>query len=50
MYYHFDERLEQDEQKAAAQDEKVRRLLGKLPFLKKRNNTAEVIRTPRSAE
>ena len=34
LYYHFDERLEQDAQKAAAQDEKVKRLLKKLPVLK----------------
>jgi predicted nucleic acid-binding Zn-ribbon protein len=32
LYYHFDERLEQDAQKAAAQEEKVRRLVRKLPF------------------
>ena len=32
--YHLDERLEQDAQKAAAQDEKVKRLLKKLPVLK----------------
>ncbi len=31
LYYHFDERLEQDAQKAAAQEEKIRRLLDKLP-------------------
>ena len=31
MYYRFDERLEQDAQKAAAQEEKVQRLLNKLP-------------------
>lgn len=30
MYYHFDERLEQDAQKAAEQEEKVKRLLNKL--------------------
>ena len=35
MYYRFDERLEQDAQKAAAQEEKVKRLLEKLPFRKK---------------
>ena len=32
LYYHFDERLEQDAQKAAVQEEKVRRLLNKLPM------------------
>lgn len=31
LYYRFDERLEQDAQKAAAQEEKVRRLLAVLP-------------------
>ena len=36
MYYRFDERLEQDAQKAAAQEEKVNRLLDKLPFRKKK--------------
>ena len=36
MYYRFDERLEQDAQKAAAQEEKVRRLLDKLPLPKKK--------------
>lgn len=35
MYYHFDERLAEDAKKAAAQEEKVRRLLEKLPFRKK---------------
>ena len=34
LYYRFDERLEQDAQKAAAQEEKVKRLLKKLPVLK----------------
>ena len=34
FYYHFDERLEQDAAKAAAQEEKVQRLLRKLPFRK----------------
>ena len=34
LYYHFDERLEQDAAKAAAQEEKVNRLLQKLPFRK----------------
>lgn len=37
MYYRFDERLEQDAQKAAAQEEKVNRLLDKLPFRKKKS-------------
>ncbi len=37
LYYHFDERLEQDAQKAAAQEEKIRRLLGKLPVIGKKN-------------
>ncbi|MBR5427770.1 MAG: hypothetical protein IK118_05430 [Clostridia bacterium] len=32
MYYNFDERLEQDARKAAAQEEKVQRLLKKLPL------------------
>ncbi len=32
LYYHFDERLEQDAQKAAAQEEKVQRLLNRLPL------------------
>ena len=32
LYYHFDERLEQDAQKAAAQEEKVQRLLRRLPL------------------
>ena len=36
LYYHFDERLEQDAQKAAAQEEKAQRLLGKLPLRKKK--------------
>ena len=36
MYYHFDERLEQDAQKAAAQEEIVSRLLDKLPFRRKK--------------
>jgi len=36
LYYHFDERLEQDAQKADAQEEKVQRLLNKLPLLKKK--------------
>ena len=31
LYYRFDERLEQDAQKAAAQEEKVKRLLQKVP-------------------
>lgn len=37
LYYHFDERLEQDAQKAAAQEEKVQRLLNKLPFRKNKS-------------
>lgn len=37
LYYHFDERLEQDAAKAEVQEEKVQRLLGKLPFLRKKN-------------
>ena len=36
LYYRFDERLERDAQKAAAQEEKLRRLLNKLPFNKKK--------------
>ena len=32
LYYHYEERLEEDAQKAAAQEEKVRRLLDKLPL------------------
>ena len=36
LYYHFDERLEQDAQRAAAQEEKVNRLLDKLPFRRKK--------------
>ncbi len=36
LYYHFDERMEQDAQKAAAQEEKVQRLLNKLPFRRNR--------------
>lgn len=36
LYYHFDERLEQDAQRAAAQEEKVARLLNKLPFRRKK--------------
>ena len=36
LYYRFDERLERDAQKAAAQEEKVQRLLRKLPFLRKK--------------
>ena len=35
FYYRFDERLAQDAQKAAAQEEKVQGLLDKLPFRKK---------------
>ncbi len=40
LYYHFDERLEQDAQKAAAQEEKVERLLNKLPFRRKKRQQA----------
>ena len=36
FYYHFDERLEQDARKAAAQEEKVRGLLNKLPGRRKK--------------
>ena len=36
LYYHFDERLEQDAQKAAAQEQSVKRALKKLPVLKKK--------------
>lgn len=36
LYYRFDERLEQDAQRAAAQEEKVARLLNKLPFRRKK--------------
>ena len=36
LYYHFDQRLAQDAQKAAAQEERLRRLLNRLPFLRKR--------------
>lgn len=36
MYYRFDERLEQDARKAAAEEEKIKRLLGKLPVIGKR--------------
>ena len=41
LYYHFDERLERDAQKAAAQEERVRRVLNKLPFRRRkhRNNS-----------
>ena len=39
LYYHFDERLEQDAQKAAAQQEKVQRLLRKLPFYGKKRDS-----------
>ena len=38
LYYRFDERLEQDAQKAAAQEEKVQKLLNKLPFRKKKGD------------
>ncbi len=36
LYYRFDERLERDAQKAAAQEEKARRLLNRLPFINKK--------------
>ena len=36
LYYHFEERLEQDAQKAAAQEETVKRLLKKLPVFRKK--------------
>ena len=36
MYYRFDDRLEQDARKAAAEEEKIKRLLGKLPVIGKR--------------
>ena len=39
LYYRFDERLEQDAQKAAAQEEKIQRLLNKLPFRKRRQRS-----------
>lgn len=39
LYYQFDERLEQDAQKAAAQEEKVQRLLDKLPVRKNRRKS-----------
>ena len=38
LYYHFDERLERDAQKAAAQEEKVRLLLDRLPLRGKRRS------------
>ena len=41
LYYHFDERLERDAQKAAAQEEKVKRLLDKLPFRRNRHKNEE---------
>ena len=41
LYYHFDERLEQDAQKAAAQEEKVKRLLQKLPVIGKKRQTSD---------
>lgn len=39
LYYHFDERLEQDARKAAAQQENVQRLLRKLPFYGKKKDS-----------
>ena len=36
LYYRYEERLEQDARKAAAQEEKVRRLLNKLPLCRKK--------------
>ncbi len=43
LYYRFDERLERDAQKAAAQEEKVQRLLNRLPL---RRNKRESMREP----
>ena len=40
LCYHFDQRLENDAQKAAAQEERVQRLLNRLPFCRKRGNSA----------
>ena len=37
LYYRYEERLEQDAQKAAAQEEKVQVLLRKLPLRKKQS-------------
>ena len=42
LYYHFDERLEQDAQKAAAQEEKVQHMLEKLPFRRGQNHQREL--------
>ncbi len=39
LYYHFDERLEQDAAKATAKEEKVRRMLRKLPLPRRRKET-----------
>ena len=36
MYYRFDERLEADAEKAAAQEEELKRLLDRLPGRKKK--------------
>ena len=36
FYYHFDERLEQDAARAAAQEEKIQRLMRKLPVIGKK--------------
>ncbi len=41
MYYRFDERLELDARKAAMQEEKVKRLLQKLPFFRKKTGASE---------
>ncbi len=46
LYYHFDERLEQDAQKAAAQEEKVQRLLNKLPFRRDKQQRARNGQSP----
>ncbi len=37
LYYRFDDRLERDALNAAAQEEKLRRLLRKLPFIRKKD-------------
>ena len=39
LYYNYDERLEQDAQKAAAQEEKVKRLLNKIKSKRSRPQT-----------
>ena len=43
MYYRFDERLELDAQKAAAQEETVNWLLDKLPGRKKRGSSRKIV-------